>query len=120
INTNDHFPLPKSLADFFKAMMAESAATIARGDQQITEHNKDRLFPHSAGSAQLLKEVIPSAFPRRIQESQERRWVTAGPKDIQISQLDHNGYVRHGGAMFELRAPDDIKLATLFSDSKVF
>lgn len=120
LTTDDHFPLPKTLAEFYSAMTAESTATIARGDEQITQHNKDRLFPHSATSAELLKEVIPAPFPRRIQEGQDRRWVTATPSKIETVQLDHNGYVRYGGGMFELRAPDDVKLATLFSDSKVF
>ncbi|HXR91409.1 MAG TPA: trypsin-like peptidase domain-containing protein [Steroidobacteraceae bacterium] len=120
INTHDQFPLPKSLADFYSALEAESAAIIARGDTLVIEHNKDRLFPLSSSSAQLLREVIPSPFPRYIEEGQDRRWVTVGPKNVQTEQLDHNGFVRHGGPGFELRAPDDVKLATLFSDSKVF
>jgi serine protease Do len=120
LTTTDRIQLPKSLADFYSALLTFAATDIARGDAQLLEHNKDRLFPQSASSAQLLKEVIRSAFPRRIQEGQDRRWGTVVPKDIQTAQLDHNGYVRYGGGIFELRAPDDIKLAGLYADSKTF
>lgn len=120
VTTHDRIPLPKSLADFYSALTKIATDTIARGDSLLMEHNKDRFFPHSAGSAELLKQVSRTSFPRRIQEGQDRRWVAASPKDIQTAQLDHNGFVRHGGGLFELRAPDDVKLATLYGDSKLF
>jgi hypothetical protein len=120
INTHDRVPLPKSLPDFYAALLTITSGVIARGDVQLMEHNKDRFFPQSTSSAELLKEVLHASFPLRIQEAQDHRWVAAGPKDIQTAQLDHNGFVRHGGPFFELRAPDDVKLATLYGDSKLF
>lgn len=118
VSTHEIIPLPKSPADFYTAFMAISAAMMARGDAQITEHNKDRIFPQGATS--LLSEVLRAPFPRHIREAQDHRWVASVQRDIQTAQLDHNGFVRHAGGTYELRAPDDIKLATLYSDSKLF
>lgn len=120
VNTHEIIPLPKSPSDFYAAFMAISAAMMARGDAQITEHNKDRMFPQSATSTQLLSEVIRAPFPHHIREAQDHRWVASVQKDISTAQLDHNGFVRHAGGTYQLRAPDDIKLATLYSDSKLF
>lgn len=120
LNTHDRIPLPRSLADFNAALMKISAEEIARGDVLLTEHNKDRFFPRSASSSDLLQQVMRSGFPRLVREGQDRRWVAAAPRDIQLAQLEHNGFVRYAGGLFELRAPDDLKLATLYADSKMF
>jgi serine protease Do len=47
-------------------------------------------------------------------------WVAAAPKEPQLAQLEHNGFVRYGGGGMRLRAPDDVKLAALYGDSKLF
>jgi len=119
-SAQNRVPLPKSLTDFYSSLMSFVLSDITRGDAQLMERNKERFFPQSKTAAELLKQVSRSPFPRRIQEAQDRRWVAAAPKEIQTAQLDHNGFVRYGAGMFEVRAPDDVKLATLYGDSKVF
>ena len=47
-------------------------------------------------------------------------WIAGASQDIQTALLEHNGSVRYGAGMFELHAPDDLKLATLYSDSRLF
>ena len=120
LNAHEIIPLPKSPADFYTAFMGISAALMARADVQITEHNKDRMFPQSATSTELLSEVLRAPFPRHIREAQDHRWVASIQKDVATAQLDHNGFIHHAGGTYELRAPDDVKLATLYSDSKLF
>ena len=119
-SAQNRMPLPKSLADFYSSLLSFALSDLTRGDAQLMEHNKDRFFPQSKSATELLKQVSRSPFPRRIQEAPDRRWVAASPKEIQTAQLDHNGYVRYGAGMFEVRAPDDVKLAALYGDSKVF
>jgi hypothetical protein len=58
-----------------------------------------------------LHDVVRAPFLHRIQERQDRIWVAAAPKELQLAQLDHNGFVRFGGGGIRLRAPDDVKFA---------
>ncbi len=117
--TNERIPLPAPLADFYAALGKITTARVIAGDEQLLTHNKERLFPHGASSQQLLHEVIRAPLPRLIRERQDQVWVTVGPKELKTAQLDHNGFVQYGGALFRLRAPDDVKLATLYADSKL-
>ncbi|MGC1458503.1 MAG: serine protease [Steroidobacteraceae bacterium] len=119
IVTNERIALPRPLVDFYTALRKITTDRAIRGDEQLLAHNKDRLFPGSASSQELLHEILRSPFPRVIREGQDHLWTTAAPKEIQTAQLDHNGFVQYGGNIFRLRAPDDLKLASLYTDSKL-
>jgi serine protease Do len=120
LRTHEQIPLPTSFADLSKAMLAIHDSIVARGDDQVLTHHADRLFPGSATSAELLTRVYRSPFPRRIEERREDRiWIAALPT-TQKAQLDHNGFVQFGSGLFRLHAPDDVPLATLWGDSKLF
>jgi serine protease Do len=54
-----------------------------------------------------------------IREQQDGNWAIVGPQ-VKEAQLENNGYVRYGGPLMRLRAPDDIKLASLYGDSKQY
>ena len=121
VDVHERIPLPATPEKFFAALLKIEAAVSEREDHQYREHYKDRLFPNGSASQALLHEVLRAPFPHRIQERQgDRLWVAAAPKEPQVAQLDHNGYVRYGGGAIRLRAPDDVKLATLYGDSKLF
>ena len=120
LETSDRIPLPASVADFYSAVRKITLANVVKGDKQYLDHNKERLFPNGPSSDELLLQGLRAPFPHRIQERQDRRWVATVPKDIQTAQLDNNGAVLSGAGMFRLRAPDDLKLATLYGDSKLF
>jgi hypothetical protein len=121
VDVHERIPLPATPEKVFAALLKIEAAVSEREDHQYREHYKDRLFPNGSSSQALLHEVLRAPFPHRIQERQgDRVWVAAAPKEPQVAQLDHNGYVRYGGGGIRLRAPDDVKLATLYGDSKLF
>ncbi len=120
IRTHEQIPLPTSFGELSKAMFSIHDSVVARGDEQIVAHHADRLFPTSATSAELLTRVYRSPFPRRIQERRDDRIWIAGLPNTQRAQLDHNGFVQFGNGMFRLHAPDDVPLATLWGDSKLF
>jgi len=121
IEVHERIPLPATPDNFFAALFKIEAAVGEREDRQYREHNKDRLFPNGASSQALLHDVLRAPFPHRIQERQgDRVWVAAAPKEPQVAQLDHNGFVRYGGGGIRLRAPDDVRLATLYGDSRLF
>lgn len=119
IENHEHVPLPATLTDFYAGMHKVLHAIILRDDAQVLEHNKERLFPSSSTSAAILTEIARSPFPRMIREGQDRNWGIAGPQ-VREARLDNNGFVRYGGFLFRLRAPDDVKLAALYADSKLY
>ena len=119
IESHDRIPLPSSLADFFTNLHKVVQSIIEHSTQQLLDHNKARLFPNSTTSANLLSQVLRSPFPRMIREQQDRNWAVAGPQ-IQTAQLENNGFVHSGGFLYRLRAPDDLKLAILYGDSKLY
>ncbi len=120
IRTHEQIPLPAAFQDLSKAMASIHDSVVVRGDDQILMHNADRLFPTSATSAELLTRVYRSPFPRRIEERRDDRVWVAGLSQTKRAELDHNGFVQFGNAMFRLHAPDDVPLATLWGDSKLF
>jgi serine protease Do len=119
IESHERVALPATLADFYSGMHKVLHAIIVRDNAQLLDHNKDRLFPNSTTSAALLTEVARSPFPRMIREGQDRNWAIVGPQ-VREARLDNNGIVRFGGFLFRLRAPDDVKLAALYADSKLY
>jgi hypothetical protein len=119
IERHDTIPLPSTLADFYGNLHKVIQAMIVRSTEQLLDHNKARLFPNSPTSATLLSQVLRSPFPRVIREQQDRNWGVSGPQ-VQTAQLENNGFVRSGGFLYRLRAPDDLKLATLYGDSKLY
>ena len=119
IENHAHFALPATLADFYASMHKVIREMIAHNEAQVLDHNKARLFPNSATSATLLDEVARSPFPRMIREGQDRNWRIVGPQ-VKVAQLENNGFVRYGGSLFRLRAPDNVKLAALYGDSKLY
>lgn len=119
IESHERVPLPASLADFYASVHKIVQALIVHSTDQLLDHNKARLFPNSPTSATLLSQVLRSPFPRVIREQQDRNWGVSGPQ-VQSAQLENNGFVRSGGFLHRLRAPDDLKLATLYGDSKLY
>lgn len=119
VDTRAEIPLPKTLADFYTAYLPIQDSIVERGDKQLLEHNHDKLFPYGANSAELLTQTPRSPFPRRIAERSDGTWAAAPPK-TQRAQLADNGFVQFSGGMVRFHAPDDVPLATLYGDSKLF
>ncbi len=116
---HETMPLPATLSAFYAAMHRIENAMVVRNIALSLDHNKDRMFPNSATSTQVLHEVLRSPFPRLIREEQDRNWGVTGPQ-VKDAQLENNGFVRYGGFLLRLRAPNDTKLATLYGDSKLY
>ncbi len=119
IESHERIPLPSPLADFYANVHKVIQSIIVHSTEQLLEHNKARLFPDSPTSATLMSQVLRSPFPRMIREQQDRNWGVAGPQ-LQTARLENNGFVRSGGFLYRLRAPDDLKLAALYGDSKLY
>ena len=58
-------------------------------------------------------------MPRLIHEQPDKNWSLASPQ-MKEARLDNSGFVRSAGFLYRLRVPDDVKLATLYSDSKLY
>lgn len=118
LQLDEHFALPRSLADFYKTWMSIVETAAQRGSAQLLAHNAAHVFPHGAGSERLLHSIDRSPFPQRIHEAQNGNWVINGAKPQSV-QLEHNGFVEFTGDMIRMHAPDDVDLGALYGDSKL-
>jgi hypothetical protein len=119
VTTDEHFALPKPLAQFFASVLEVTQRVISDAEQKLLEHHKDHLFPHGVGSQQLLHTIDRSGFPRLVHEDPNKVWV-ASAAQAQTVQLDRNGFVELNPAALRLRAPDGVGLATLYGDDKLY
>ena len=111
--------LPQSLADFYTAIGANSAAAMETSNRTLLEHNAARLFPASPGAQEVLLRVVSSPLPRLIHETADRRWAVENSQ-TGTARLPANGFVVSGGGGMRLRAPDNVRLRDLYSDSKLY
>ena len=116
---HEQFALPLSPPDFYQTALGISQKNVEAAQARLIEHNHDKIFPNGSGSYELLHRVIGSPLPRFLHENQDGVWQVIDQGRVQELQLDHNGLVRIDGGMIRLRAPDDVPLAKLYSDSKL-
>jgi serine protease Do len=118
MSVKEQFTLPLPLQQFYHTLFSITQKQFADAYAQLTAHNKAHLFPNGAGSAELLHRTFASPFPRYLRENQDGVWglSAANPR---LFQLDQNGFVRIAGGTIRLRAPDNIELGRLYSDSKL-
>jgi serine protease Do len=119
IETHERTPLPASLADFYRGMSKIILSMTTNSTRQLLEHNKAHLFPNGDGSSVILHEVYRSPMPRLIREQPDKNWAAVSPQ-IKEARLDNSGFVRYGGFLYRLRLPDNVPLATLYADSKLY
>ncbi len=119
IDTRASIPLPKAPADFYAALMKEEGKIFATGIGTVLKKNDDHLFPHGDTSLEVLHQVFAAPFPRSVRQKQDKVWAAMLPTNIQKGQLDNNGRVEFGSGAIRMHAPDDVKLATLYGDSKL-
>ena len=111
--------LPEPPTEFFDDVRKLTRQQIEQGEHALLEHNHDRLFPNGSKSSQLLHTGLSTPFPRVIRESQDGLW-RANAEQTQTFQLDHNGFIEIYRGFVRLRRPDDISLAALYGDSKLY
>ncbi|MGH8143265.1 MAG: S1 family peptidase, partial [Steroidobacteraceae bacterium] len=118
MNENEQFALPKSLPDFYATVQGIAERELAKTEGRLITDNTARLFPHGDGSDRVLHQAPSSPFPRLIHQNRDGIWGIENEKP-QVFQLDDNGSLRIGGGTVRLRAPENISLASLYSDSKL-
>jgi len=118
VETHERIPLPASLTDLYAALGRIKEAAFQRGQTKLREEFAGRLFPHGPTSAELLVTSSRAPFPRLIHETSDRVWSVAADQP-HVVQLDQNGFVQFLNNLFQMRAPDNVELATLYGDSKL-
>jgi serine protease Do len=116
---HESIPLPRAPTEFFDNVSKLTRQQIEQGKHSLLDHNRDRLFPNGSKSSQLLHTGLFAPFPRVIRESQDGLW-RANAEQTQTLQLDHNGFVEIYRGFVRLRRTDDVNLATLYGDSKLY
>jgi serine protease Do len=119
VRIGERFDLPKPLAQFYTTVWERSVQLISGAEHKLLENNSDHLFPHGAGSERLLHTIDRAPFPRLMHEDPNKVWVAGAPQ-LQTVQLDSNGFVELSGNLVRLRAPDNVSLATLYGDDKLY
>ncbi len=111
--------LPMRPADFYAEVQRITGTHVVQAQRKLLDDNRERLFPNGPKSSQLLHTGLFAPFPRVVHEGQDGLWVATG-EQAQSFQLDHNGFVQLNGGIVRLRRPDDVTLASLYADSKLY
>lgn len=119
LTVHERLALPAPIAQFYQSLQSIMVEQISSAQRALLAHNSGRVFPNSASSAQLLQSDFGGPFPRIISEGQDGQW-TVLESQPQTAELDHNGFVETSQSLLRLRLPDDISLATLYGDSKLY
>jgi serine protease Do len=119
VTVNENFALPKSLADLYATLLEASTRLAWNATTRLLDHNARHLFPNGPGSERMLHTTERSAFPQMLHEDPNKTWILKAPTR-QTVQLNDNGFVELAGGMLRLRAPDDIRLGTLYGDDKLY
>ena len=119
LNINQRIDLPQPLPQFYVTVSERTVQILSDATHKLLEDNSSHLFPRGAGSERLLHTTERAAFPRLMHEDPNKVWVAAAPQ-LQTVQLDRNGFVEQSGGFVRLRAPDDVSLATLYGDDKLY
>jgi hypothetical protein len=110
LSVHERVTLPATPAQFYASLQSVMLEQIVSAQRQLLSHNRERLFPTSASSAQMLHTRYAAAFPRFVHETQDRVWSGSADK-TQTFQLEHNGFVETVHGLVRLRLPDDISHA---------
>ena len=119
VDENATVTLPKTPDELSTEVLGISIQNVEHGQRDLLAHNSDRLFPRSASSSQLLHSEIRAVFPRVMREGQDGVWV-AQAEQTSTAQLDHNGLIELSHGITRLRKPDDVPLASLYADTKLY
>jgi hypothetical protein len=121
--TKEQVALPKSVPDFYGAVLATLSGALAKQHAAFVNRHAEQMFPHGSGSLELLHSLHVEHFPRLVTEGDSGTW---GLPETQVHtvQLNANGLLEIGAGksdvLARLRAPDDVAVASLFEDSKLF
>lgn len=120
---DEHFTLPKPIADFYMAAAAAHDTAMERIRTRYLTNHAEQIFPHGDASELLLNQLYVAPFPRAIMQRNDATW-GVNESSPQKAQLEHNGFVESAAVKnflyLRLRAPDDLAPASLYGDSKVF
>jgi hypothetical protein len=120
---NEHFALPREIADFFAVAGVTNDAAFERIRTHYLEAHAAQLFPHGSESDLLLNQLYVAAFPRAIAQRPDQTWGVSEPKP-QKAQLEQNGFVESqdikGFFYLRLRTPDELPASRLYGDSNTF
>lgn len=119
LNVRESIHLPLLPSAFYSEVQRITTTRVEQAERKLLEDNRERLFPNGPSSDQLLHTGLFAPFPRVIHEGQDGLWTGAG-EQVQSFQLDHNGFVQLTGGIARLRRPDDVSLAALYADSRLY
>ena len=115
--------LPKTYAE----LDAELIPAFSRFGQQLKDalfrENAARIFPNGAESAALLNSTYNAVVPGIVGLGRDGNWDAFFANKTQTGDLGANGHLTYGefysAQVFRLKKPDDVKLDSLYTDSKL-
>lgn len=114
--------LPKSVIELNDELVKAFDGYSMKLFKQAMAENKDTIFPRGPGSRNLLHDTYSATFPNIVSEKNDGEWVPFVPKEINRSDLGHNGVLRYGSMsdtfLFRIRKPDNISYKKFISDGK--
>ncbi len=116
-------PLPKSYAELDAAMLPVLNGFGQRLKDRLFREQAARIFPNGDTSVALLHSTYNAVIPGIIGRGADNNWDAFFARDTKKRDLGANGHLvygeLYGTEAFLLLKPDDVKLAQLYSDSKL-
>jgi len=89
----------------------------------LLKENRAQTFPFGPGSINLQYDISYKNYPNIIGQAKDGHWTTYIPNSTSTADLGDNGSLTYGGIygylLMNLRTPDSIAVADIFSNSKM-
>lgn len=117
--------LPLGYMQFGQALQAVFNRSTASLSERFKAAHRDDMFPASLGAQGLLYRTgLSASFPRILAKQRDGTWDAVMPGERRQAEIGKNGYVSFGTMgnflYMRLEAPEDVPLARLHADSKLF
>jgi len=117
--------LPKGYMELGKILQEKLNHFSVSLSDQFKAAQRDDMFPQAAGAQAILyRSNISATFPRMLSKQRDGTWDAVMPGERREAEVGKNGSLIYGkmGNFFYLRlkAPEDVSVARLQADSKLF
>lgn len=124
VDIDEQFALPASYAEFDRQVQGIVRTQAGKWREQFVQTHGDNIFPKGEAAERLLRTTYFTVKPRLVQMGKDRQWDAVSYKEDAEVSLGRNGQVSSGSmagaGIVRLAKPDDVALADLYRDSRVF
>jgi serine protease Do len=121
---SNEFALPMTYGELHGHLNRALASFSAQMLKELTEENRETIFPRGPGSVRLLHSSFGSVFPGLVTKDSDGTWTAMSPREKRDADLGNNGQIKYGvlghTVFIYILKPDNISTAQFYQDSKLF